>query len=63
MSRPRLGGMEAGSYKHSIVFTLQEGSRQLSRPGKAVDITVILNVIAILMCLEVTDVCGVTQSL
>ena len=30
----RLGGMEAGSYKHSVEFVLQAGSRQLSRPAK-----------------------------
>ena len=28
-----LGGMEAGSYKHSIEFILQARSRQLSRPA------------------------------
>ena len=31
-----LGGMEAGSYKHSLKFILQVGSRQLSRSAVAV---------------------------
>ena len=33
MPGSRLGGMEAGSYNHSIEFILQAGSRQLSRPA------------------------------
>ena len=28
----RLGGMKAVSYKHTVEFILQAGSRQLSRP-------------------------------